>query len=40
MGSWNDVALTDDERYKPVTAELFEAVLDGVVAATNPPPVD
>jgi hypothetical protein len=35
MGSWNDVALIDEERYKPVTAELFEAVLEAVVAATN-----
>ena len=40
MGSWNDVALTDDERYKPVTAELFEAVLEAVVAATNAPTVE
>jgi hypothetical protein len=40
MGSWNDVALLDDERYKPVTAELFEAVLESVVAATNAPAND
>jgi hypothetical protein len=37
MGSWNDVALTDDPRYKPVTAELFEAMIEAVVAATNEP---
>ena len=35
MGSWNDVALEDDGRYKPFTIELFEAVLDAVLAAAN-----
>jgi len=35
MGSWNDVNLVDDANYKAVTRELFEAVMEGVVAATN-----
>ena len=35
MGTWNDVALDDDARYRPVTVELFEAVLQALVAATN-----
>ena len=39
MGSWNDVALGHEKRYKQVTAELFEAVLQAVVVAANSGPV-
>jgi hypothetical protein len=35
MGSWNDVNLVDDADYKSITKELFEAVMQAVVAATN-----
>jgi hypothetical protein len=35
MGSWNDVAMDDEPSYEPVTRELFDAVLDAVLAATN-----
>ena len=35
MGSWNDVTLVDDASYKTITRELFEAVMDAVLAAAN-----
>jgi hypothetical protein len=35
MGTWNDVAIDDVESYRAVTAELFEGVMDAVLAATN-----
>jgi len=35
MGSWTDVAMDDEPSYEPVTTELFDAVLDAVLAATN-----
>ena len=38
MGSWNDLSFDgEEERYRAVTAELLEAVLDAVLAATNAP---
>ena len=35
MGSWNDIAVGDPVRYQVVSAELFEAVFDAVLAGTN-----
>lgn len=38
MGSWNDLWFSDDElqaRYEAITASLYDAVLAGIVAATN-----
>ena len=35
MGSWNDIADGDAERYRAVTVELFESVLEAVLAGTN-----
>lgn len=41
MGSWNDLAFptpADNDRYKQVTHELYDAVLDAAVAAVNADP--
>jgi len=41
MGSWNDYSFPDDRefgaRYDRVSEDLYRAVLDGLVAATNSP---
>jgi hypothetical protein len=35
MGSWNDISVGNADSYRVVTMELYEAVLDAIVAGTN-----